>query len=89
MIVQMVLVKNMVLRPYPVNTKHASTTVLLRNGETVVIGGLSKEMDSSSSSGIPFLMDIPFLGSLFRNKNQSKSFDETLIFITPRIVAGR
>lgn len=74
---------------FPVNTKHASTTVLLRNGETVVIGGLSKEMDSSSSSGIPFLMDLPVLGSLFRNKGQAKSFDETLIFITPRIVAER
>jgi type IV pilus assembly protein PilQ len=74
---------------FPVNTKHASTTVLLRNGETVVIGGLSKEMDSSSSSGIPYLMDIPFVGALFKNKGQSKSFDETLIFITPRIIAGR
>ena len=74
---------------FPVNTKHASTTVLLRNGETVVIGGLSKEMDSSSSTGIPFLMDIPFIGHLFKNKGQSKSFDETLIFITPKIVAGR
>ena len=74
---------------FPVNTKHASTTVLLRNGETVVIGGLAKEMDSSSSSGIPYLMDLPLIGALFRNKGQSKSFDETLIFITPRIIVGR
>ncbi|HRT05107.1 MAG TPA: type IV pilus secretin PilQ [Kiritimatiellia bacterium] len=74
---------------FPVNTKHAQTTVLLRNGETVVIGGLSKEMSSSSSAGIPYLMDIPFVGALFRNRGQSKSFDETLIFITPRIIAGR
>ena len=62
---------------FPVNTKHASTTVLLRNGETVVIGGLAKEMDSSSSSGIPYLMDLPLIGALFRNKGQSTSFDET------------
>ena len=74
---------------FPVNTKHAQTTVLLRNGETVVIGGLSKEMNSSSSAGIPYLMDIPLVGSLFRNRGQAKSFDETLIFITPRIIAGR
>ena len=74
---------------FPVNTKHASTTMLLRNGETVVIGGLSKETDSTTSSGIPFLMDIPFIGHLFKNKGQSKSFDETLIFITPKVVAER
>ena len=74
---------------FPVNTKHAQTTVLLRNGETVVIGGLSKEMSSSSSAGIPYLMDIPLVGALFRNRGQSKSFDETLIFITPRIITGR
>lgn len=74
---------------FPVNTKHAQTTVLLRNGETVVIGGLSKEMNSSSSAGIPYLMDIPLVGALFRNRGQSKSFDETLIFITPRIIVGR
>lgn len=74
---------------FPVNTKHAQTTVLLRNGETVVIGGLSKEMSSSTSAGIPYLMDIPLVGALFRNRGQSKSFDETLIFITPRIIVGR
>ena len=74
---------------FPVNTKHAQTTVLLRNGETVVIGGLSKEMNSSSSAGIPYLMDIPLVGSLFRNRGQAKSFDETLIFITPRIIVDR
>ena len=74
---------------FPVNTKHARTTVLLRNGETVVIGGLSKEMSSSTSAGIPYLMDIPLVGALFRNRGQSKSFDETLIFITPRIIVGR
>ena len=74
---------------YPVNKKQASTTVLLRNGETVVIGGLSLESDSHSEAGIPFLMDIPGIGALFKNREQAKGFDETLIFITPKIISGR
>ena len=74
---------------YPVNTKHASTTVLLRNGETVVIGGLALEGESHTDSGIPFLMDIPVIGALFKNEGDNKKFDETLIFITPKIIASR
>ena len=74
---------------YPVNTKHAQTTVLLRNGETVVIGGLSMESDSDTDSGIPFLMDIPGLGTVFKNKSKTKNLNETLIFITPKIIADR
>ena len=74
---------------FPVNTKHASTTVLLRNGDTVVIGGLSMETDSSTASGIPGLMDLPVVGALFKNKGQAKNFDETLIFITPKIIASQ
>ena len=74
---------------YPVNTKHASTTVLLRNGETVVIGGLSLEGESHTDAGIPVLMDIPVIGALFKNEGDNKKFDETLIFITPKIIASR
>ena len=74
---------------FPVNTKRASTTVLLRNGETVVIGGLSLESDSDTHNGIPFLMDLPGIGALFKNRAQAKEFDETLIFITPKIIADR
>ena len=73
---------------FPVNTKHASTTVLLRNGETVVIGGLSLETSSRTDTGIPLLMDIPGLGALFKSRNQTKKFDETLIFITPKVIAS-
>ena len=72
---------------FPINKKEASTTVLLRNGETVVIGGLTVDTDSKSDAGIPWLMDFPGLGALFKNKAQAKKFDETLIFITPKIIA--
>lgn len=72
----------------PVNTKHARTTVLLRNGDTVVIGGLSLQSDSDTQTGIPWLMDIPLLGNLFRNRGRASQFSETLIFITPEIIAA-
>ncbi|HAL92103.1 MAG TPA: hypothetical protein DCM68_03660, partial [Verrucomicrobia bacterium] len=58
-------------------------------GETVVIGGLSLESDSDTHNGIPFLMDLPGIGALFKNRAQAKEFDETLIFITPKIIADR
>ena len=74
---------------YPVNKKNASTTVLLRNGETVVIGGLSLESDSDAHTGVPWLMDLPGLGALFKNRSRAQKFDETLIFITPKVIADR
>ena len=73
---------------FPVNTKRASTSVMLRDGETIVIGGLSMETKSNAESGVPFLMDIPGLGYLFKNRGESKKMDETLIFITPKIIAA-
>lgn len=71
---------------FPVNTKRASTSVVLRDGETIVIGGLSMETDGATESGVPYLMDIPGLGYLFKSKGTSRKFDETLIFITPKII---
>lgn len=71
---------------FPVNTKHARTTVLLRNGQTVVIGGLSLESKSDTRTGIPYLMNIPVAGHLFKNTGKAAKFDDTLIFITPRVI---
>jgi len=71
---------------FPVNTKKAHTTVMLNDGETTMIGGLSFESDSDVSAGVPILMHIPLLGHLFRNKSTAGRFDETIIFITPTIL---
>jgi type IV pilus assembly protein PilQ len=73
---------------FPVNTKNARTTVLLRDGDTTVIGGLSQETRSESESGIPLLKDIPFLGRLFGGQRKGMIKDEVLIFITPRVLPG-
>lgn len=70
-------------------TKSAETTVMLFDGQTTVIGGLSKESSGGSESGVPFLKDIPLLGWLFKGKKNTSAMDEVLIFITPHILKER
>jgi type IV pilus assembly protein PilQ len=69
-----------------INTKKAKTKVLVKNGETTVIGGIFIETETESESGIPLLRDIPVLGHLFKSTKKSKDKTELMIFITPRIV---
>ncbi len=68
----------------------AETQVLIRSGETIAIGGLMKEEESISSSKIPVLGDMPFVGKLFRSKRQTSGTTnqklETLFFVTVSIV---
>jgi len=69
-----------------INTKEARTKLLVRDGETTVIGGIFVEDTSDSESGIPYLRKIPYLGQLFKSTQKSNNRSELLIFITPRIV---
>src|SRR3989338_1429236 len=69
-----------------VSEKKATTSVLVKDGETTVLGGLYKSSTSDSDTGIPFLSKIPILGWLFKSNNKSDDSEELLIFITPRIV---
>ncbi len=69
-----------------IDTKEAETKLLLKNGETTVIGGIYVENELNSETGTPILKDIPFLGYLFKSRNKSSVRSELLIFITPRIV---
>jgi type IV pilus assembly protein PilQ len=66
--------------------KEALTNVIIKDAETVVIGGMYKIQTVDSDSGVPGLMNIPVLGWLFKNKNKISRTDELLIFITPRII---
>ncbi|OGU14421.1 MAG: hypothetical protein A2076_16810 [Geobacteraceae bacterium GWC2_53_11] len=72
--------------PPPINTKQATTELLLKDGETTVIGGIFVDSDQEGDEGVPYLMDIPFIGSLFKSNSKSKTKTELLIFITPRIL---
>lgn len=68
-------------------TKAALTEMMLRDGETTVIGGIFVDRETSSDDGVPYLKDIPFLGKLFKSDQLSKGKTELLIFITPRILS--
>ncbi len=71
-----------------VGTREAETTVMIKDNETVVIGGLIREEDIKSAAQVPLLGDIPILGQLFRRKYDSKERSELLVFITPQIIAS-
>jgi len=69
---------------YPIiATREAQTTVRLRNGETLAIGGLVTESDTSTVTRVPFLGYIPLIGELFTQRAKSKATNELLLFITP------
>jgi type IV pilus secretin PilQ/predicted competence protein len=70
------------------NTREAKANVLVRDGETVVIGGIMKDTGSNSETGVPYLKDIPVLGWLFKKVSLRKDFEELVVFITPRILAA-
>jgi type IV pilus assembly protein PilQ len=67
-------------------TKAITTTLMVKSGETVVIGGIIKESDTDIVSGIPVLKDIPGLGWLFKAKSKNKQKTELLIFLTPTVL---
>jgi type IV pilus assembly protein PilQ len=69
-----------------IDTKEAETKLLLKDGETTVIGGIFIENTLNSNTGTPFLKDIPYLGKLFESNSASSDRSELLIFITPHIV---
>ena len=65
-----------------------SSTVAIRSGESVVLGGLIRDNETEGRSGVPLLMDIPVLGSLFSTTTQDSTRTELLIFISPRVLDG-
>lgn len=73
----------------PLSTRRATTTLMVRDGGTAVIGGIYQATDNDQENRIPFLGDLPVVGALFRNSSISERHDELLIFITPRIVRMR
>jgi type IV pilus assembly protein PilQ len=66
--------------------KEAKTNVIIKDGETIVIGGIYKINKTDSNAGVPGLMKIPILGWLFKKHKEEAITSELLIFITPRIV---
>ena len=69
-----------------ISERSAETTVRVKNGETILIGGLLKNEEIKSIKQIPFLSKIPILGELFKSRSTEKKDTEVVIAITPKIV---
>ena len=72
-----------------INKKESKTEVLVKDGETTVIGGIVITDKNNQEKGIPFLKEIPVLGWLFKNKSVIDTQQELLIFITPKIIKDK
>ena len=71
---------------FAINAQSITTQVLVRNGETLVLGGIYQQTIKSDISKVPLLGDIPGLGALFRKTSSENKKRELLIFVTPKIV---
>lgn len=69
-----------------VRTREAETTLRVKNGETIVIGGLIQNENHKNYSKFPLLGDLPIVGSLFKSTSTEKLETELIIFITPKII---
>jgi type IV pilus assembly protein PilQ len=69
-----------------VDIRRADTTAMVKDGQTIVIGGLRKRETTKDLSKVPVLGDIPIVGGLFQSETESKVTRELVVFITPRIV---
>lgn len=70
----------------PIDTREIETTVLVDNGETVVLGGVFERNKSNNTEKVPFFGDIPYAGVLFRRNERVDNNNELLIFVTPKIL---
>jgi type IV pilus secretin PilQ/predicted competence protein len=71
--------------PFDELSREAEASVLVKDGETIVLGGILKDTRNESESGVPYIKDIPIFGWLFKNHRWQKDFEELMVFITPRI----
>ncbi|MFN8543068.1 MAG: type II secretion system secretin GspD [Candidatus Binatia bacterium] len=70
-------------------TREAETTLVAQDGETIVIGGIIDDSISHERTGLPFLMDVPFLGVMFRSEKNTVERTELLVAITPYVIRNR
>jgi type IV pilus assembly protein PilQ len=70
----------------PIKRKEAKTNIMVKDGETAVLGGIFVSNKAESQAGLPWLMKIPFLGWLFKQESKSETTSELLVFLTPKII---
>ena len=69
-------------------SREANSHILIKDGQTVVLGGIYRDNFSDTRTGLPFFKDIPGLGWLFRNLNKSDAREDLLVFLTPRVMGS-
>lgn len=69
-----------------IDTRKVTTQVLVRTGDTIVLGGIFEQSTRNDASKVPLLGDIPLLGALFRNRSRESIKRELLIFVTPKML---
>jgi general secretion pathway protein D len=69
-----------------INKRTLQTTVTVKDGQTVVLGGLMQTVQDERRTKVPLLGDIPFIGSLFRSTQKTDSKTELLMIVTPRVI---
>jgi type II secretory pathway component HofQ len=67
-------------------TREAQTHLIVKNGSTITIGGLIREVTNVTESKLPFLGDLPVIGQFFRTKSENKEKRDLVIFLTVRVV---
>jgi MSHA type pilus biogenesis protein MshL len=72
-----------------VSVRETDTTVRVKDGQTIIIAGLMQEKTDGTSIGVPFLKDLPLMGTLFRYKSETKRTVELVIMITPTVQIGK
>jgi len=72
----------------PINKNDVESTIVVQDGDTVVIGGVSTSNDETLVSGVPWFQKIPILGWLFKTESIDNTKTQLLIFITPKILKG-
>jgi type IV pilus assembly protein PilQ len=70
-----------------INTTGVTSKIVVKDGDTIVVGGVFKSQEGFTKDGVPWLSDIPGLGWLFKYETKRKDTREMLVFITPRVVA--
>lgn len=87
-ITQNIISENQTTQVPIVTTSETETSIMVKDGTTILIAGLKKDQSKKEIRNIPIIGDIPLLGAFFRNKTEESTKSELVIFITPRIVSG-
>lgn len=69
--------------------RSSQTTLMVKDGETIVVGGLIRTKEETTIKKMPIFADIPIVGALFRHKDKTTEDRELIVFITPHIIGGR